>query len=134
MLEIVGAGASGQAARDWPVIWRASQEANDVQNELQHIQEARRAATARERADTTDEENGQFAMPLLTQVLCVTHRVLQQYWREPAYVGAKAMLGTVSALFIGFSFFKPDSSLQGTQDVLFSAFMVTSIFSTLVQQ
>ncbi|RHZ44991.1 uncharacterized protein CDV56_102336 [Aspergillus thermomutatus] len=57
-----------------------------------------------------------------------------QYWREPTYVWAKLLLGTLSSLFIGFTFFKPDSSLQGFQDVLFSAFMMTSIFSTLVQQ
>lgn len=134
MLEIIGAGPSGQAAQDWPMVWRASQEAKDVQKELQRVHEERRAATAHNRTDNTDEGNRQFAMPIRNQVWCVTRRVFQQYWREPAYIGAKVMLGTVSALFIGFSFFKPSSSLQGTQDVLFSAFMVTSIFSTLVQQ
>lgn len=134
MLEIIGAGASGQAAQNWSDVWRASQEAKDVQKELERIHEEGRAAVVHDRMDNSNEENRQFAMPLLNQVWCVVHRVFQQYWREPAYIGAKVMLGTVSALFIGFSFFKPSNSLQGTQDVLFSAFMVTSIFSTLVQQ
>ena len=73
-------------------------------------------------------------MPFASQLQCVTYRSFQSFWREPSYVWAKIMLATLSSLFIGFTFFKPDSSLQGFQDVLFSAFMLTSIFSTLVQQ
>ena len=44
------------------------------------------------------------------------------------------MLGVMSALFIGFSFYKQKSSQQGLQNVIFSVFMLTAIFSTLVQQ
>lgn len=44
------------------------------------------------------------------------------------------MLGVMSALFIGFSFYKQNSSQQGLQNTIFSIFMLTSIFSTLVQQ
>lgn len=73
-------------------------------------------------------------MPISYQLWHVTHRVFQQYWREPAYVWAKIILATASSLFIGFTFFKPDGSLIGFQSVLFSAFMLTSIFSTMVQQ
>ena len=40
----------------------------------------------------------------------------------------------MSALFIGFSFYKQNSSQQGLQDIIFSVFMLTSIFSSLVQQ
>lgn len=40
----------------------------------------------------------------------------------------------MSALFIGFSFYKQNSSQQGLQNIIFSVFMLTSIFSTLVQQ
>jgi ATP-binding cassette, subfamily G (WHITE), member 2, PDR len=39
-----------------------------------------------------------------------------------------------SALFIGFSFFHADASQQGLQDIIFSIFMITTIFTTLVQQ
>lgn len=73
-------------------------------------------------------------MPFTNQLWLVTRRVFQQYWREPVYIGAKFMLGIVSALFIGFSYFLPGSSIQGAQNRLFSSFMLTSIFSTLVQQ
>jgi ABC-type multidrug transport system permease subunit len=73
-------------------------------------------------------------MPFTSQLWRVTQRVFQQYWREPIYIWAKLILAIASSLFIGFTFFKPSSSQQGFQDVLFSAFMLTSIFSTLVQQ
>jgi ATP-binding cassette subfamily G (WHITE) protein 2 (PDR) len=51
-----------------------------------------------------------------------------------AYIYSKLILGVASALFIGFSFFHADSSEQGIQDVIFSVFLLTSIFTTLVQQ
>ncbi|KAK3705224.1 hypothetical protein LTR37_013385 [Vermiconidia calcicola] len=47
---------------------------------------------------------------------------------------AKMLLSALSGIFIGFSFYNADTSLQGMQNVLFSLFMVTTIFSTLVQQ
>ena len=40
----------------------------------------------------------------------------------------------MSALFIGFSFYKQNSSQQGLQNQIFSIFMLTAILSTLVQQ
>jgi len=40
----------------------------------------------------------------------------------------------IAGLFIGFSFFQADSTQAGLQTVIFSAFMMTTIFSSLVQQ
>jgi hypothetical protein len=34
MLEIIGAGASGQATKDWPVVWKESPEARKVKVDL----------------------------------------------------------------------------------------------------
>lgn len=141
MLEIIGAGASGKSTQDWPAIWRESEEAKDIHTELGRIHEERAAATSQQNGDSgTDNDasasaaSSEFAMPFISQLWYVTVRVFQQYWRDPQYVFAKLILGLASALFIGFSFFKPNRSMQGFQDVLFSTFMLTSIFSTLVQQ
>lgn len=74
-----------------------------------------------------------------------------RYYRMPSYVMAKFALGIASGLyvatskswrymltvmhsFIGFSFYNADNSQQGMQNVLYSLFMVSSIFSTIVQQ
>lgn len=131
MLEIIGAGASGKATQDWAAVWNDSQEAKNIQKEIDRICQERLSAP--ESQDNTAQKS-EFAMPFTNQVWHVTHRVFQQYWREPAYVWAKLALATAASLFIGFTFFKPNSTQQGFQDVLFSAFMMTSIFSTLVQQ
>ncbi|KAJ5097422.1 hypothetical protein N7456_008143 [Penicillium angulare] len=129
MLEIIGAGASGKATKDWAVVWNESQQAKDVQSELNQIHEDRISATGNEKVT----EQNEYAMPFASQLFYVTHRSFQAFWREPSYVWAKILLATLSSLFIGFTFFKPDSSLQGFQDVIFSAFMLCSIFSTMVQ-
>jgi len=131
MLEIIGAGASGKSTKDWSRTWNESQEAKGIQTEINRIHDERAAAT-KDPAEKT--QLGEYAMPFTSQVWYMTHRSFQGFWREPSYVWAKIMLATLSSLFIGFTFFKPDSSLQGFQDVIFSAFMLTSIFSTLVQQ
>lgn len=138
MLEIIGAGASGKATQDWPTVWRDSQEVKNIQTELDEIHAHHSAAapnsTETPGATAADDGNSEFAMPFTAQLRHVVVRVFQQYWRDPQYIFAKLMLGLASSLFIGFSFFRPNSSIQGFQDVLFSTFMLTSIFSTLVQQ
>jgi len=130
MLEIVGAGASGKATQDWHEVWKKSSEAQEVQNELQRLYQA--APPSRENPNPDDTK--EFAVPFTTQLKYTTVRVFQQYWRTPEYLGGKFMLGIVSALFIGFSFFKSNSSQQGVQNLIFSVFMLTAIFSSLVQQ
>ncbi|KAE8309870.1 ABC-2 type transporter-domain-containing protein [Aspergillus transmontanensis] len=133
MLEIIGAGASGKASKDWSAVWNESSESSNVQKEIDRIYQER-ASASNGSGDTHHGKPAEYAMPFMYQLWYVTHRVFQQYWREPAYVWAKLLLATLSSLFIGFTFFKPNSSQQGFQDILFSAFMLTSIFSTLVQQ
>lgn len=136
MLEIIGAGASGKATQDWSTVWRESQEAKNIQTELDNIQayHAAAAPNGTETSETSSNGSSEFAMPFTAQLKHVVVRVFQQYWRDPQYIFAKIMLALLSALFIGFSFFRPNSSIQGFQDVLFSTFMLTSIFSALVQQ
>ncbi|KAI5241291.1 putative ABC multidrug transporter [Aureobasidium subglaciale] len=131
MLEIVNAGSSGQGP-DWHDVWKKSDEAKDVQKQIDKLHEES-SHRAREH-EPTPEELSEFAMPLTTQISVVTHRVFQQYWRMPSYILAKWTLGTAAGLFIGFSFYQADSSTQGLQNVIFSAFMVCTIFSSLVQQ
>lgn len=131
MLEIVNAGSSGQGP-DWHEVWKNSEEAKGVQTQIDELHE-QSSHRAREH-EPTKEELSEFAMPFTTQISVVTKRVFQQYWRMPSYILAKWTLGTAAGLFIGFSFYQADSSTQGLQNVIFSAFMVCTIFSSLVQQ
>ncbi|KAL1305766.1 hypothetical protein AAFC00_003937 [Neodothiora populina] len=131
MLEVVNASSSGEGP-DWHEVWLSSDNSQQVKKELEKIH----ADKQNEPADGDDEPEShqEFAMPFVTQVSAVTRRAFQQYWRMPAYIWAKWLLGIMSGLFIGFSFWNSNTSLQGLQNVIFSVFMVSTIFSTLVQQ
>lgn len=131
MLDIVNKGSSGQG-QDWHQVWLGSKERDAVNEELKQIHKEKEGETIAG-ADEVGAQD-EFAMPFTAQVMAVTVRVFQQYWRLPSYVFAKWALGIASGLFIGFSFFQANTTLQGVQNVLFSAFMIATIFSSLVQQ
>lgn len=132
MLEIVNAGSSGKGS-DWHEVWKGSEEVNAVQEEIAQLHEQRKNVSEDDN-DHDPRAHAEFAMPFGAQLKEVTFRVFQQYWRMPSYVLAKWALGIASGLFIGFSFFNSNTSTQGTQNVIFAAFMVCTIFSSLVQQ
>ncbi|CAG8974181.1 hypothetical protein HYALB_00011789 [Hymenoscyphus albidus] len=130
MLNVVGAGPNGKATRDWHEVWKHSPEALAVQEELQRIQDEMGP-----NASPTDPGSlSEFAMPFYAQFIAVTIRVFQQYWRTPEYVMGKLMLGIISALFIGFTFYHANSSIQGTQNVIFSIFMIATMVNPMLQQ
>ncbi|KAF2087078.1 ATP-binding cassette transporter ABC1 [Saccharata proteae CBS 121410] len=132
MLEIVGAGPGVKNVQDWHEVWKSADESKAVQEELDRIHSEKQ----NEPQDGQDEarSHSEFAMPFWSQLYIVSYRVFQQYWRMPEYVFAKFALGIASGLFIGFSFWNSDTSRQGIQNVIFSVFMVSTIFSTMTQQ
>ena len=128
MLTMVGAGATGKSTQDWHEVWKGSQEIKDVQTELARIKDEMGSQSSR----ASEGSHSEFAMPFASQLIEVTTRVFQQYWRTPGYVYSKILLGVASALFIGFSFFHAPSSQLGIQEMIFSIFMyvpITSLFS-----
>ncbi|KAJ5154367.1 CDR ABC transporter [Penicillium coprophilum] len=132
MLGIVNAGKNDKG-QDWFDVWKQSNESKEVQTELDRIhKEKENEPPAAE--DDSSRSHSEFAMPFWFQLEQVTHRVFQQYWRMPSYVLAKWGLGIASGLFIGFSFFGAKTSLQGMQTVIYSLFMICTIFSSLAQQ
>ncbi|PVH71205.1 putative ABC multidrug transporter, partial [Cadophora sp. DSE1049] len=131
ILETVAAGASVLSKHDWPDIWKSSDQFRDVKAEQDRIHHEMSSMSIISR---NGGDKGEFAMPLYVQIIYTMVRVFQQYWRTPSYIWGKILLIGVSALFIGFSFFKSNTSMQGIQNVTFSIFMLTSILSSLVQQ
>jgi hypothetical protein len=115
---MVGAGPTGKSSKDWHEVWKNSNESKEIQNELARIKQE----MGNQIADENEGSHSEFAMPFVNQLYEVTVRVFQQYWRTPGYIYSKILLGVASALFIG------------VQDVIFSIFMITTIFTTLVQQ
>lgn len=134
MLEIVADGVNNKG-EDWHSVWKSSEEYRGVRAEAERIQaEGQSGAKEHTGVSSDGDSDTEFAMPFAGQVWAVTRRIFQQYWRMPSYVLAKLALGILAGLFIGFTFYKPDPSQAGMRDVLYSVFMLTTIFTTLVQQ
>ena len=131
MLGIVNAGQNDKGM-DWFDVWKQSNESTEVQNEINRIHKEKENEPPS--TDDSAQSHSEFAMPIWSQIYEVTYRVFQQYWRMPSYILAKWGLGIVSGLFIGFSFYGAKTSLQGMQTVVYSLFMICTIFSSLAQQ
>lgn len=131
MLEIVNKG-NNDNGDDWNTVWNNSTQFQGVIEELDKLHEAKKKepVAGNDGADAHSE----FAMPFRTQLTAVTVRVFQQYWRMPSYIFAKWILSIAAGLFIGFTFFDANGTQAGIQSIIFSVFMLTTIFSTLVNQ
>ncbi|SCU98484.1 LAFA_0G18228g1_1 [Lachancea sp. 'fantastica'] len=129
MLEVIGAAPGSHAAQDYHEVWRNSDEYRAVQEELEWMERE-----LPNRPVDTSNEQSEFSTSLVYQYTLVTHRLLQQYWRTPSYLWSKIGLTIISQIFIGFTFFKADSSMQGLQNQMLSIFMFTVIFNPTLQQ
>lgn len=130
MLEIVNKFQASHG-RDWHSAWKDSTEAQAVQAEIGRIHDEKKNEAAAGGADAAG--HSEFAMSFMTQLSEVTGRVFQQYWRTPSYIASKFFLAIAAGLFVGFSFYKASTTLAGMQTVVFASFMLTTIFSSVVQ-
>ncbi|MBE3046671.1 ABC transporter permease, partial [Candidatus Bathyarchaeota archaeon] len=121
---------------DWNSVWNSSPENHRVVEHIGEIHHEMRGAS--EQLDFgADHQDSEFAAPFALQLYAVTARVFQQYWRTPSYILAKWVLSIAAGLFIGFTFYRPPgegTSLASMSNIIFGVFMVTTVFSTLVQQ
>lgn len=114
ILDVIGAGATATSKADWHQIWTASLESMLVHNEIDVI-----VGQGRNTPPVTAAIRSGFATPWIYQVWALLVRNLTHYWRDPTYLMAKLMLNIVGGLFIGFTFFQRNNSLEGTQNKLF---------------
>ncbi|KAB5562756.1 ABC-2 type transporter [Coniochaeta sp. 2T2.1] len=135
MLDIVNKGSSGQGT-DWHEVWKTSLEARRVREHIDEIHAQTAHMVEDDNGSHDKHEFSEFAAPFSLQLKTVTVRMFQQYWRMPAYVTSKWILGLAAGLFIGFSFYQsPGRTTQASMfNVMYGIFMVTTIFTTLVQQ
>lgn len=130
MLDVIGAAPGSQNTIDWPQIWRESAEKQACRDTLAEMKQK----LSQEPVDNDPVALREFAEPFGFQLITVTTRIFEQYWRTPSYLYSKTLLCTSSSLFIGFSFWDSAISLQGLQNQLFSIFMLMTIFGNLVNQ
>ncbi|GAA6009123.1 uncharacterized protein JCM10292_005328 [Rhodotorula paludigena] len=131
MLEVIGAAPGSYTDIDWHSVWTNSPERQAVRDELSRLEAEPKPVNKAAQDEWAFRE---FAVPFRTQMFEVQKRVFQQYWRSPVYLYSKLAIVTLVPLFIGFSFFKAGTSLQGLQNQLFAIFLAFIIYEQLMQQ
>ena len=116
-------------AQDWHKLWIESSERTTVQREIDEFHS--KYGSKESAADAAVDSNRAFAAHTSTQLMLVTQRAFQNYWRDSNYIVAKIMLNISAGLFIGFSFWKSPDDISGLQNRLFAVF---SRFSFLVSR
>lgn len=134
MLEVIGAAPGSKSDIDWPDVWRNSPERTAVHAHLDELKSTLAEKGQIQLANRNLEDYREFAAPFGVQVWECLARVFSQYWRSPTYIYSKTALCALSGLFIGFSFFNAQTSLQGLQNQMFAVFMLMTIFGNLCQQ
>lgn len=131
MLEVIGAAPGSHTDIDWPQTWRDSAESAAVQEEI-----ARLASTPHQAGEhhSGSASYAEFSASFTTQLIQVTRRVFEQYWRTPTYIYSKATLCVLVSLFIGFVFYMAPNTSQGLQNQMFAIFQILSVFGQMVQQ
>ncbi|KIP01968.1 hypothetical protein PHLGIDRAFT_130987 [Phlebiopsis gigantea 11061_1 CR5-6] len=129
ILTVIGAGATATSEYDWHDKWTGSQEAADLQQEIERLH-----AEGRARPAVQETYESEFATGWTYQVAQLLKRDCEAHWRDPTYLFAKLALNIVAGLFIGFTFFKAKDTLQGSQNKLFALFMATIISVPLANQ
>jgi ATP-binding cassette subfamily G (WHITE) protein 2 (SNQ2) len=114
MLDVIGAGATATADRDWHEVWISSKECQEAKEELARIHE-----DGRKEPPVAATLGSTFANPWFYQARVVVKRSYLAYWRDPTYLMSKISLNIFGGLFIGFTFFKSKNTIQDTQNKLF---------------
>ena len=114
MLDVIGAGATAVADRDWRQVWVDSKELQTLEDEIDQLH-----AEGRSHPPVAATVTTQFATPWSYQTRILLQRQNLAFWRDPTYLMSKLSLNVIGGLFIGFTFFKSKDTIQGTQNKLF---------------
>jgi hypothetical protein len=113
ILQVIGAGATVKVDRDWGDVWDGTLDGQ------QAITETAALKTEYQELESTDEPeelDQTFAAPWFTQYRAVQSRAFQIYWRSPTYIYSKITLNVAAGLFLGFTFWKEEESVQDMQN------------------
>ncbi|KAK4183910.1 ABC transporter CDR4 [Podospora australis] len=123
----------------WSEKWRLSPERKEIKRQLREMKDflPTKTADAGVTASLLPGDtalNTEFSVPFATQLFLVTHRIFQEYWRDPTYLYSKIALSAGVGVFNGFSFYMSPLDIQGLINILFSIFLLASIFNNVDQQ
>ncbi|KAF2675667.1 hypothetical protein K458DRAFT_471249 [Lentithecium fluviatile CBS 122367] len=129
MMRVTGATDSHRNPQSWIDMWSHSKKNKEVKQQLEGMR-----SSAQSRVRPNKPDGGVYALGTLKQLQIVLKRQLQEYWRDPTYLYAKLSLCAGAALLNGLSFYNISNSIQGLISVLFSAFLLLILFSSVAQQ
>ncbi|KAI0419432.1 hypothetical protein F5X98DRAFT_372842 [Xylaria grammica] len=110
--------------------WRNSSERAKVKSQLAEMKEELQSKPRLHPPELLTE----YAASRLSQLLIVSHRAFQEYWRDTVYIYSKAALSVGVGFFNGFSFYMAPLDIQELTSILFSIFLLTFIFNNIDQQ
>ncbi|KAH9920627.1 pleiotropic drug resistance ABC transporter [Fomitopsis serialis] len=129
ILDVVGAGATAMSKADWHAAWKHSPEAQDLHQDLDFI-----CMAGADRPASGDPEPLRYCTSWAYQLATLLQRDARTLWRDPTYLIAKMAVNVFCALVIGFTYWKSQSTIQGTQNKLFSIYISTFLAAPLVEQ
>lgn len=100
---------AAQKDKGWPEKWNDSEQCKNVTKKIQELRDERKDVSVPAEIDTTSS----YAASWATQFNLVTRRTFTATWRDTNYLTGKFMIHVSIGLFIGFSFFKVCTPLQG---------------------
>jgi ABC-type multidrug transport system ATPase subunit len=117
ILDVIGT----LTTRNWNEVWKNSTECHELSKDIQQLEKQFHPAPREHfkehghlRRDVGP--GATFARPWTTQYLAVQPRLFLHHWRTPRYIMGKVSLNVLAGLFLGFTFFKEGSSVQGLQN------------------
>ncbi|THH03170.1 hypothetical protein EW145_g6471 [Phellinidium pouzarii] len=124
MMDVVRAEYSAAIPIDWNDRWLRSVEIAKLRQEIQSLQ--------KEEYNSPSEDLALIPAPTFTtswfyQLYTLMGRGFLVYWRSPYYLLEKFLLNAFTGLLIGFTFYKCQNSMQGTQNKLFAVNMLTFV-------
>ena len=119
MLDVIGAGATATSTIDWHAVWKRSPESAATAQEIRRVHDE-----GRNRPAVETKRHTEYSTSWIHQTTVVARRSAAAIWRDPTYVTAKLILNIAAGLFIGFTFWKSPSTVQGVQNKLFSIFVI----------
>ncbi|ELU44174.1 ABC transporter CDR4 [Rhizoctonia solani AG-1 IA] len=111
---------------DWHATWKAAPESSALEQELTKMHSQGRSNT-----EASSNEQPEYATGYMNQLSALLVRAFRHYSRNPIYIMSKIVLNVASGLFIGFTFFKANDSIQGSQNKLFAMFMCKPVSVTV---
>ncbi|OCK97384.1 uncharacterized protein K441DRAFT_606404 [Cenococcum geophilum 1.58] len=128
ILETVGAGISARTSdkgSDWSAKWKASIESRSLTDEIES-----KKTTVSPSLDEIDLS--EYNASTLLQTRLLTIRIMKNQWRNTPYVYSKIWVHVISAIFVGFTFFKAGTSPQDLQNRSFSVYFILFLCNAIV--